>query len=60
MTVKELYKKLENLPQDAIVMTHDVVAYRHLGSPHTVIIEKDHADDHADCEGIVGEMVVVL
>lgn len=60
MTVKELIEDLECLPPDAIVMTHDVVAYRHLSSPHTVIIEKDHADDHADCEDLVGETVVVL
>lgn len=60
MTVQELYEKLGDLPSDALVMVRDVVAYRVASSPYTVVIEKADANDHADCECIVGETVVVI
>lgn len=60
MIVSWLIEKLKQLPQDAEVMCRDCVAYRDMTGPYTQTITEQDADDHGDCEGRVGEEIVVI
>ena len=60
MTVDFLIDKLSRLPQNSEVMVRDCVAYRELSVPYTTEITRQDCDDHGDCEGREGEVIVVL
>ena len=60
MTVGQLKRRLMEYPDDFEVMSRDCVAYRELSGPYTTEITKQDCDDHGDCEGREGEVIVVL
>jgi hypothetical protein len=60
MTVAEAIEQLKEMPPNAQLMRRDVVAYAELSHVFEVCISAQDADDHADCEGRVGENIVVI
>lgn len=60
MNVEQLIEELSKMSPKTEVMSRDVVAYRELVGPYETQISRDDADNHADCEGREGEIVVVI
>jgi hypothetical protein len=62
MTVAELIRQLERLPQNHTVMICDAPSnlLADVCSPHVRIITPENEDTCADCEGRGGEEVVVF
>lgn len=60
MTVRELENALEELPGDMQIMTRDVIAYRELIGPVYRTVTHEDAENHADCEGLIGQVIVLI
>lgn len=60
MTVQEMIDHLHTHDPESIVMLRDVVAYADVSFVSMRVITEDDADNHADCEGRVGERIAVI
>jgi len=59
MKTHELAAKLLNMP-NIRVMAYDNLGPMNISSVQTYTITKENAEDNGDCEGRIGEEVVVL
>lgn len=60
MTVQEVITKLQTMDPTAQVMIADSIGPQECDGPYAYTITAGNADDCGDCEGRVGETVIVF